>query len=87
MTNQSVNVSSSNQSLTESSSGLNIGELGELTPEESVRIDKGDNSAMKLKEMLEESQLFLLQFTVNHMSLEIHSRGRLFLITHIFEPM
>jgi hypothetical protein len=72
--NQNVK-SSSSQSLTESSSDVNIKELGKSTLVDSLLHDKEDNPEKKLKELLEESQLFLVDFTVKHMSLEIHSRG------------
>ncbi|XP_053397933.1 intermembrane lipid transfer protein VPS13D-like isoform X2 [Mercenaria mercenaria] len=73
---QTVKSSGSSQSLTESSSGVNIGDLGEVTLEESIRTDKDDSADKKLKELLEVSQLFLMNFTIKHMSLEIHSRDR-----------
>ena len=72
----STSQSASNNSLAESSSNMGLSDTGEVTMEESLS-DGRDEAAesVKLKELLEESQLVSAQFSINKVSLEIHSRG------------
>ncbi|KAL4233287.1 Vacuolar protein sorting-associated protein 13D [Mactra antiquata] len=72
---QNINQSGSSLSLTESSSGINLEELREIT-QDNITLDKDVDAEEKLKELLEESLLLLTNFSVNQMSFEIHSRDR-----------
>ncbi|WAR08719.1 VP13D-like protein [Mya arenaria] len=64
-------------SLSASTSGLSLSEIGEMARDESIDVDEGgEDASVKLKELLEESKLLLVQFNINRVSLEIHSRDR-----------
>ncbi|XP_052809460.1 intermembrane lipid transfer protein VPS13D-like [Mya arenaria] len=67
----------SQASLSASSSGLSLSEIGEMARDESIDADEGgEDASEKIKELLEESKLLLVQFNINRVSLEIHSRDR-----------
>lgn len=72
---QTVSQSPTGFSLSESTSGTALVDTGETTVEESISSSQEEDESVKLKELLEESQLLSAQFAINKVSLEIHSRG------------
>ncbi|KAK3583966.1 hypothetical protein CHS0354_033760 [Potamilus streckersoni] len=63
-------------SLSSSTSGLTIDESGQTISQEQTSESILDVSDRKIKENMVESQLLLMQFTINQVSLEIQSRER-----------
>ncbi|KAH3833861.1 hypothetical protein DPMN_107177, partial [Dreissena polymorpha] len=64
-------------SLSESHSGLHISDPRGVAPSISMEtVGKDEEVSMKLKELLEDSQLLRAQFNINKVALEIHSRDR-----------
>ncbi|KAL3882451.1 hypothetical protein ACJMK2_028789, partial [Sinanodonta woodiana] len=72
----STSQTSSNISQSSSTSGLTIDESGQTTSHEQTSESMLDVSDQKIKENMVESQLLLMQFTINQLSLEIQSRDR-----------